>query len=185
MLERTRVWATVVYPESAPKNWIDILDDFHVPAFISPLHCNDVDNGTGELKKAHYHVMVMYDGPKTSKQFDFLRLKIGGVGHQYIQSIRGYARYLCHLDNPEKHQYSPEFVTSLCGADYFGTIGDSYNRTSVIREMCIFCRNHPSISFSMLMDYALQFEPDWAKALMKDSTLIMTKYIDGLHKERL
>jgi len=32
--------------------------------------------------------------------------------------MRGYARYLCHLDNPEKHQYSRDDVKAFGGADY-------------------------------------------------------------------
>ena len=63
--KRTRNFATVVYPESAPENWMDILNDYHVPAFVSPLHEFDF-NATGETKKAHYHVMVMYDNVKSN-----------------------------------------------------------------------------------------------------------------------
>ena len=44
--------------------------------------------------------------------------KIGGVGCQRINVVRGYARYLCHLDNPEKAQYNISDVISLGGADY-------------------------------------------------------------------
>ena len=28
---RARNWSLVVYPESAPENWRDILDDYHIP----------------------------------------------------------------------------------------------------------------------------------------------------------
>ena len=42
-VSRTRNYACVVYPESAPKHWISILDSFHVASFISPLHEHDVD----------------------------------------------------------------------------------------------------------------------------------------------
>ncbi len=43
MKERTRNFATVVYPESAPENWMRILEEHRVPALISPLHDKDVD----------------------------------------------------------------------------------------------------------------------------------------------
>ena len=101
---RTRNFATVVYPESAPDNWQSILEEQFVPAFISPLHDSDL-NPTGEPKKEHYHVVIMYDSVKTMEQAQDLFQKIGGVGCERVQSIRGYARYLCHLDNPDKHQY--------------------------------------------------------------------------------
>ena len=35
-----------------------------------------------------------------------------------LESPRGMARYLVHLDNPEKAQYSPEDVLAFNGADW-------------------------------------------------------------------
>ena len=49
---RTRNFATIVYPESAPENWKSILENEIVPALISPLHDKDI-NADGEKKKAH------------------------------------------------------------------------------------------------------------------------------------
>lgn len=39
---RTNVFATIVYPESAPADWIQIIKDTHVPTLISPLHDKDI-----------------------------------------------------------------------------------------------------------------------------------------------
>ena len=50
---RARNWSLVVYPESAPENWRDILDDYHIPWVESPLHDKDI-NPDGEIKKAHW-----------------------------------------------------------------------------------------------------------------------------------
>ena len=47
-LARSKNWATVVYPESAPEQWKEILGDMKVEVLISPLHNKDV-NPTGEL----------------------------------------------------------------------------------------------------------------------------------------
>ena len=38
---RTRNYACIVYPESAPDNWKELLEDMHIPALISPLHNQD------------------------------------------------------------------------------------------------------------------------------------------------
>ena len=53
---RSRIFATVVYPESAPEDWRERLEGEHVKAMVSPLHCLDT-LPTGEVKKAHYHVL--------------------------------------------------------------------------------------------------------------------------------
>ena len=58
---RGRNFATMVYPESAPENWREILAGYFIPAFISPLHDKDL-NPTGEPKKPHHHVMLMFEG---------------------------------------------------------------------------------------------------------------------------
>ena len=67
--KRTRNFATVVYPtsEKTPENWQDILREQIIPAFISPLHDKD-KNTTGEVKKAHYHIIIMFEGVKTIEQ---------------------------------------------------------------------------------------------------------------------
>ena len=109
-----------------------------MPSFISPLHDKDT-NPTGEPKKPHYHVLIMYDSVKTSEQAKELFALIGGVGCEVVQSIRGYARYLCHLDNPEKFQYNIDDVKSLCGADYVGTIGLAIDKLKALDEMMEFC----------------------------------------------
>ena len=42
-------WTFIVYPESAPKNWKEVLDGYHIPWVSSPLHDKDI-NATGEPK---------------------------------------------------------------------------------------------------------------------------------------
>lgn len=49
--KRTRNYATVVYPESAPADWIRLLQEQCVPALISPLHDKDL-NTDGTPKKS-------------------------------------------------------------------------------------------------------------------------------------
>lgn len=65
--ERNRIFATVIYPESAPENFKDIISDWHIEAFLSPLHDKDI-NATGEAKKPHYHLLVKFQGLKSDDQ---------------------------------------------------------------------------------------------------------------------
>ena len=109
---RTRNYATVVYPESAPENWKTLISESKIPVFISPLHDNDF-NATGEPKKPHYHVLTMFDTVKTKEQAETFFKTFGGVGCEVVNSTRAYGRYLCHLDNPDKAQYKIDDVISL------------------------------------------------------------------------
>ena len=175
---RTRSFATVVYPESAPENWQSVLEEQFVPAFISPLHDQDLNPG-GEKKKAHYHVIIMFDGVKTDAQAKELFDKIGGVGCEKIQSIRGYARYLCHLDNPEKVQYDQAKVRSLCGADYIGTIGLAYDKYKALSEMEEFCERYDVNSYYVLARYASVNRSDWSRILKDCGTVYMREYLQS------
>ena len=181
---RTRNYATVVYPESAPDNWKDLLTEFFIPAFISPLHDRDINPG-GEPKKPHYHVIIMFDSVKTVDQAKAVFEKIGGVGCEVIASIRGYARYLCHLDNPEKAQYDPEHVTCLCGSDYSGVCSLASDKYKCIKEMLYWCVENNTFAFSDLLFYAMEERPDWFRMLADNSTLIVKEALKSLEwKER-
>lgn len=173
---RTRNYATVVYPESAPEDWFSILEQCFVPAFISPLHDSDI-NPTGETKKAHYHVMIMFDGVKTSEQAKAIFDMIGGVGCEVVNSVRGYARYLCHLDNPDKHQYLQEEVRALCGADYCGIIGLAIDKYKALREMEEFIERYDILSFRMLCRYATVHRQDWDRVLKDNGAFYLREYL--------
>lgn len=173
---RSRNFATVVYPESAPDGWQEILSQQFVPAFISPLHDKDI-NPTGEPKKPHYHVVIMFDSLKAKDQAQDIISKINGVGCEVVQSIRGYARYLCHLDNPEKAQYKQEDVRSLCGADYPGTIGLVTDKYKAIGEMIDYCKEYSIYSYSDLLEYCRMERFDWFRVLCDNGTVVMKEYL--------
>lgn len=173
---RTRNFACVVYPESAPADWYEKLTEKFVPAFVSPLHDKDI-NPTGENKKPHFHIIIMFDSVKTTEQAKAIFEEIGGVGCEVIQSIRGYARYLCHLDNPEKHQYSVDDVRQICGADYTGIIGLATDRYKAIAEMVDFCADNDIIAYSTLLEYARVHRFDWFRVLCDNGTVVVKEYL--------
>lgn len=173
---RARNFATVVYPDSAPEGWVETLSDFCVPAFMSPLHDQDV-NPDGEIKKAHYHVLFCFEGVKTTDQVQVLIDQIGGVGCEKVASLRGYARYLCHLDNPEKFQYSIENVRCFGGADYTSSVGLPTDKYKAIGEMIDWCEEHDIVSYSVLLAYARAEHFDWFRVLCDSGTMVMREFL--------
>lgn len=174
---RTRNYACVIYPESAPADWKEILYSHCVPAFISPLHDKDI-NPTGEPKKPHYHIIIMFDGKKTTEQAQEIFDSINGVGCEKVKSIRGYARYLCHLDNPEKYQYEPSQVLSIA-SDYLGTIGLAIDKYVAIGEMQDFCDKYNIVSFYALATYARAHRSDWHRILCDCGSVFMREYLQS------
>lgn len=173
---RRRNFATVVYPESAPENWQTILQEQFIPAFISPLHDKDI-NPTGEPKKPHYHVMLMFEGKKSKEQAKEVFDKVGGVGVEVVNSIRGYARYLCHLDNPEKAQYNVDDVRCICGSDYSGVIGLAIDKYKAVREMIAFCKEYNIDAYCDLLIYASEERSDWFRVLCDNGTVVMKEFL--------
>lgn len=173
---RTRNYATVVYPESAPFDWYQTLSEMKIPCFISPLHDQDI-NPTGEPKKPHHHVMIMFESVKTREQAVELFDTIGGVGCEVVQSLRGYARYLCHLDNPDKAQYSPDDVKCYGGADYTDIIGIALDKYKAIGEMLDFLDLNVDMNYYDLLMYARQERFDWFRVLCDSGTYVIKEAI--------
>lgn len=183
--KRYRNFATVVYPESASENWKDILNDLKIPALISPLHNKDL-NPTSEKKKSHYHVLLLFEGKKSVEQVKEIFEKIDGVGCEVVSSIRAYARYLCHLDNPEKAQYSVDDVISLGGLNYRTIIGSMADKNKCISDMIDHINDNDLDSFAELVCYAKNFKPDWFDCLLNSGSYFVKEYIKSrcwkLHK---
>lgn len=181
---RYRNFATVVYPDSenTPDNWMSILQDFKTPILVSPFHDQDI-NVTGEPKKSHYHVLIMFEGMKSQEQVRDLFDQIGGVGLETVNSLRGYARYLCHLDNPDKHQYFPGDVVQLSGVDYLEIIGLPCDRYELIGEMMDYCKSEYIFSFATLIMYARHNRQDWFRILCDSGTIVMSHFLKSFHWE--
>ena len=174
--QRTRNFATEVYPESCLDNWVDLLRDLKIQCFVSPLHDKDKKED-GTPKKPHWHVQLIYDSVKTVDQVKEDCSKFGGVGVEVIRSKVVYARYLCHLDNPEKAQYLISEVMQFNGADYLATIRLCVDKNKCIYEMMDWVNKEDIDYFSDLMDYAAAEQPEWFDCLNNSGAYSIKEYI--------
>lgn len=181
---RTRNFATVVYPESAPQDWLEKLADLKIESLVSPLHDKD-KNPDGEPKKAHYHVILMFETVKTTEQVKEITEKIGGVGVEKINSLRGYARYLIHADNPEKAQYEKTDIKQIGGADYESICSLASDKYAAIREMIQYCTTNEIISYADLLRYAAEQNENWFRCLCDNGTVVMKEFLKSLAWEQM
>ena len=104
-MTKGRYWGFVVYPESLPSDYEDLITNIGVPMAWSPLHDKDL-NPDGEPKKPHFHCIVYYDNTTTMKAVkENVCEKLNGTIPIKLENMRGMYRYHLHLDNPEKYQY--------------------------------------------------------------------------------
>ena len=177
---RTRNYVTILYPDSMSSDYLDIIQKEAVPAFLSPLHDKDV-NADGQPKKAHYHFLVMYDGVKSIEQAQEFFKRLGGVGCEKVSSLRGQARYLCHLDNPDKFQYPIEDVKCFSGADYRLQIGLQSDKYQCIRDMMAWCVENQVYSYAHLLMYRSTNNESWFRCLCDSSTLVIKEFLVSLN----
>lgn len=184
---RTRNWTFIVYPESAPKDWRSIIDEDHVQWIESPLHDKDT-NPDGEKKKPHWHILVMYDGPKSYDQIKAMTDKLNSPIPKAVASARGLVRYMIHLDNPEKCQYLKSDIVGHCGADvesFFEMSASS--RLEKLKDITAYILENHVTSFSALVQYAIMHDDDWFTIIADKNTLFLNKLIDSewklAHKE--
>ena len=180
--ERKRCFATILYTESCVPDVIQKIETLHIPAFLSPLHDKDLKED-GEVKKPHYHLMFIFQGKKSKEQVQKIFQGLGGVGCEVIESKIGMARYLCHLDDPDKAQYLPDDVICFSGADYFSVITSDIDRLRLISEMEQFCDENNCFIYSVLARYARDNRPDWHRVLTTSCTVHMMAYLKSLQYE--
>lgn len=160
-------WTFIVYPESAPENWREILEGYHIPWVCSPLHDRDV-NATGEPKKPHWHILLSYNGKKAYRQVLDVTKSIGGTIPQVCRDKKGLIRYFTHRDNPEKAQYEQKNIEAHGGFDLEEYIKPTASECLALQdEMIEWCYKNKVTEFWVLKMYAMRERPDWSSELSR------------------
>jgi hypothetical protein len=183
---RTRNWGGILYPDSLPENYLDILNESHIKWALSPLHNKDL-NADGEHKKDHRHLILVYDTVKSFEQVKELTDKLHGTVPQKLNSLVGAVRYFTHKDNPEKAPYDEKDI--LCGNGF--ELEEILKKTTtekkaIVKEIYEFIKNNDIIEFHELTDYAYEHNADWFDVLMEGHTMVFNAVIKSRrHSEKL
>ena len=175
--KRGRNWGIIVYPESAPKDWLDIIR--MEPVAVSPLHDKDV-NPDGERKKAHYHLVLNYKGYKSFEQLDELARLLRAPIPQRVSSLTGAVRYLTHMDNPEKYRYDDSKIQAYGGFDLESCLGLSTgDKREALKDMFVFISENNITHLKDLLDYCMSDEcpAGWFEIATERNTLVIKEYI--------
>lgn len=178
--DRTRNWVFIVYPESAPEDWLEILDQMNVEMCISPLHDKDI-NGDGSPKKPHYHVLACFESNKSYNQVKEITDLLNAPIPQKAKSVKGSARYWVHMDNPEKAQYNIKDIKALSGFDLTEALKpSSADRYSIIKDMIEYIQDNQITEFEDILIYSMNNKFDtWFPLLCDNSAFIISKVVDS------
>lgn len=171
---KSRYWAFIGYPESLIQGWENILEEKGLMFAISPLHDNDIDP-TGEKKKPHYHILVEFEGPTTYKNVkENICDVIGATIPKKVESVRGYYRYLTHMDNPDKAQYNPEQIRSF---NNFKIEMTNTEVSAIKRKICSIINGAKITEYCDLLDYFEDIGDNDFWEVSSNHTYFFDKYI--------
>lgn len=176
---KKRNWAFVLYPESAPADWMERLQLTGLQCAVSPLHDLDI-NPTGEPKKAHYHIILCYSGPTSYNVVKQLTDSLNQPIPQALEQVRGYYRYLTHKDNPEKYQYDESNILTINGfniADYVELSKSEVNEIKSKLQQLI--RNLNLLEYCDFMDYLMDNDCKLEYDVASCNTYFFEKYISS------
>lgn len=179
-----RDWTFIVYPESAPVSWREILNDTHLRWVESPLHDKDI-NPDGEIKKAHWHILLTYDGPVNIVAVKKITNKLNAPVPQKISSAKGLVRYMIHLDNPEKFQYSRSDIKGHNGADvasYFEL--SATNKLMIMKDIVRYIYENEVDNYSDFLMYCIENKDDWFDVAINSNTIAINKMIDAVWQKK-
>ena len=149
--KKERYWAFLMYEDSRPDNWREILEDELIQISISPRHDRDMKE-TGELKKPHYHVLLCFNGPTTYNRALEIAQKMGANTVKRVLTVRGMYDYFTHKWNKDKAKYNEEEIICLNGFNI-----DDYGMTNneieaLKREVIKLIRDNNIVEYSKLYD---------------------------------
>lgn len=178
---RARNWTFIIYEDSAPDNWHNILDDNHMQWIESPWHDKDI-NADGTPKKKHKHVALCFDGKKSFEQIKAITDSVNSPIPKRVQDLKGLVRYMAHLDNPEKVQYDIGGIIGHGGSDVANLLRPtSSQRYEIIRDMIAYVKQNGVTEFQDLMDYAAaEHFDDWFPLLCDNSAFVLGQYIKSV-----
>lgn len=182
--EKGRDWTFVVYPESAPSNWRELLDETHLRWIESPLHDKDLD-ADGKVKKSHWHIMLSFDGPVTLTAVKKYSLMLNCPEPRKVGSGKGLVRYMIHLDNPEKHQYDIDDIIAHNGADiasYFELTAT--NKLSAMKDIILYIVENEIDNYADFLIIAIGVSDDWFNIAINHNTLAINKCIDAVWQKK-
>lgn len=177
-----RYWAFILYPDSAPENWKDILSEMGVVGAISPLHDRD-KNADGIDKKPHYHIVIEFEGPTTYKHVsENICPSVNATIPKRVVSLRGYYRYLTHMDNPEKAQYEEKDVIKIGGFTLDLTTTEvTALKVKIIEDIT----ENNIVEYSDLLDYYLYQIGDIERLeIASNHTYFFDKYISSRRNKK-
>ncbi|MBJ6281169.1 replication protein [Staphylococcus aureus] len=177
--KRSNKCAFLIYEESTPSNYRNILEQMHIPYILSPWHNQDIDPSTGEIKKSHKHGALFFDSLKSYSQVsELLQQHLNTPSYiEIIMSPKGMFDYFIHASNTDKTPYDINDIESGCGFDLNQFLLEQ-GQSEVFNNIIDMIENHNFIEFQDLVMHARQHYPSYLNLIIQ-RTYFFAKYLDS------
>lgn len=177
--KRSDKWAFLIYEESTPSNYLEILEEIHVPFILSPWHNMDINRETGEFKKSHKHGALFFDSLKSYTQVSELLIeKLNSPAHvEIVMSPKGMYDYFTHAENSDKTPYNVEDI--VCGSGFeLDKFLVKKNSDEFLNEVIDIIEDNNFTEFEDLVRYA-RINHSLLLSLIIDKTYFFSKFLDS------
>lgn len=182
--KRSRYWEIMLYPDSLPDNWKEIITSWYLQACLSPLHDKDKweettqDHQKGDYKKSHYHLMLCFGNTTTYKNVLAYAEELNTKQIRAISSSRGAYDYWTHKNNPEKAQYEEKEMLYFGGFTKENCIAYTESEIEAIKRSIISIINNQKITeYATIYDYLNKNEMYECCAVLSHNTIFYNAYI--------
>ena len=167
-----RHWLFIVYEDSAPANWRELLAATGLPFAVSPYHNGD-NNPDNTPKKPHWHVIVSYSNTTTYRNICGLRDITHGPYPMICRSVAGAYAYFTHKNNPEKHQYDPALIERYNG---FEKTLEAHEVSAIMNELTHYVFTSDVSEYAELLVATMSMDGDY-QAVAQSHTLYFDRLI--------
>lgn len=77
-------WTIIVFPTSAPFDWVSFLDNLDCEFVLSPLH---------NIERPHYHILLKFSFAKRFDEVSIISKMINGTSPQICHDVNLLLRY--------------------------------------------------------------------------------------------
>ncbi|MFT9469134.1 replication protein [Leuconostoc pseudomesenteroides] len=176
--QRSNKWAFLMYQESSPTDYLEVLEEIHVPFILSPWHDKDVNRATGKLKKSHKHGAFFFDSLKSYSQVSqLISHKLNAPAHvEIIMSPKGMYDYFIHAENKEKTSYNIDDIESGSGFELNQFLAE--NNDDLLANIYEVLRNSNLKEFADFTDFVAEKFPELLPVVFNKS-YFFKMYLDS------
>lgn len=173
-----RYWEYVVYPDSAPSDWMYQIEMTGLKVAISPLHDKDVIEGTDEPKKPHWHVLCIWKNKTTFKHAISLCDMFNSPVPMRKEDVQGAFDYHTHKNHANKAQYDDrdrKLLNGLVKSDITKLTEDDIRIMTA--EIIAIIRSEEIYEYGHLVDYLLDHQLHEFFSWVTSHTIMFDKYV--------